>query len=182
MSSGIVAKRYARAFFEVASEKDQIDAIEQELQTIERAIDENPAFLQFLKHPQIEKQAKKKEFETVFKDKISETTLNFAHLLIDKNRVDVLVLAPRFFTELANEARGLVDAVVTSVRPLSEDEKAGLIQSFKRLLNKEIRIENELDDSIKGGLVVRIGDRLYDGSVAGKLNRLQQSFRQAQVR
>lgn len=182
MSSGIVAKRYAHAFFEVASEKNQVDAVEQELQTIERAIDENPAFLQFLKHPQITNEMKKKEIEAIFKDKISETTLNFTHLLIDKNRVDIIAMVPQFFTEKANELRGLVDAVVTSVRPLSEDEKAGLTQSFKRLLNKEIRIQNKLDDSIKGGVVVQIGDRLYDGSVAGRLNRLQQSFKQAQVR
>ncbi|RKD23066.1 ATP synthase F1 subunit delta [Ammoniphilus oxalaticus] len=182
MSSPIVAKRYAYAFFEVASEKNQVDAIEQELQLIKQAMDENPAFLQFLQHPQITKAEKKKEITTVFKDKISEITLDFFNLLIDKSREDIITFTPVFFTEKANEARGLVDAVVTSVEPLSEEQEAGIAQSFNRLLNKEIRIQNQLDPSIMGGVIVQIGDRLYDGSVAGRLNRLQQSFRQAQVR
>src|SRR5699024_4385742 len=165
--------------FEVASEKKQVDTVERELQVLKQAIDENPAFLRFLEHPHITKDMKKKEIETIFKDGISEITLNFFHLLIDKNRVDIMAVVPQFFVDRANELRGLVDAVVTSVKPLSEDEKEGLNQSFKRLLNKEIRIQNQVDESIKGGVVVRIGDRLYDGSVAGRLNRIQQSFKQA---
>lgn len=182
MSSGVVAKRYAYALFEVASENKQVDLVEQELQQIKQAIDDNPAFLQFLQHPQIAKETKKKEFQQIFEGQLSETTLNFVQLLIDKNREDAFALIPEFFTEKANEERGLVDAIVTSVQPLTEEQKEGLVQSFKRLLNKEIRIHNELNDSIMGGVVVQIGDRLYDGSVAGKLNRLQQSLKQAQVR
>lgn len=182
MSSGVVAKRYAYALFEVASERKQVDLVEIELQQIKQAIDENPAFLQFLQHPQIAKEVKKKEFQQVFGMIFSETTMNFMNLLIDKNREDAFALVPQFFTEKANEVRGLVDAIVTSVKPLSDEQKEGLVQSFKKLLNKDIRIHNELDNSIMGGVVVQIGDRLYDGSVAGKLNRLQQSLKQAQVR
>ncbi|MEW9671195.1 F0F1 ATP synthase subunit delta [Ammoniphilus sp. 3BR4] len=182
MSSGVVAKRYAYALFEVASEKKQIDLVEQELQQIKQAFDENPAFLQFLNHPQIDKETKKKELNNLFAGKASDTTVNFLNLLIEKNREEVLSLIPRYFIEKANEARGLVDAVVKTVKPLTEEQQQELVKSFKSLLNKEIRIETQLDDSIMGGVVVQIGDRLYDGSVAGKLNRLQQSLKQAQVR
>lgn len=182
MSNGLVAKRYAHAFFEVASEKNQVDKVEQELQLIKQTIDENPAFLRFLEHPQIATDVKKEEFATIFKGQLSQTTLNFFYLLIDKNREDAFDYIPKFFTEKANEARGLVDAVVTSVKPLTDDQKMALVNSFKQLLNKEVRIQNELNSSIMGGVVVQIGDRLYDGSVAGKLNRLQQSLKQAQVR
>ena len=182
MSNGVIAKRYAYAFFEVASEIKQVDAVEKEIELIKQAIDENPAFLQFLQHPQISKEDKKKEFAVIFKDQISETTLNFMNLLIDKNREELIAKVPQFFTEKANQARGVVDAVVTSVKPLSDEQKKSLAASFKQLLNKEIRIQNELNDSIMGGVVVQIGDRLYDGSVAGRLNRLQQSLKQAQVR
>jgi len=182
MSGSVVAKRYAFAFFEVASENNQVDAVEKELQLFKQTIEDNPAFLQFLQHPQISKEAKKQEFAVIFKDQISETTLNFLSLLIDKNREEIFTKVPKFFTEKANQARGLVDAVVTSVKPLSDEQKKDLTASFKQLLNKEIRIHNELNDSIMGGVVVQIGDRLYDGSVAGRLNRLQQSLKQAQVR
>lgn len=182
MSSGVVAKRYAHALFEVASERKKIDLVEEELQQIKKLFNDNPAFLQFLNHPQIDKEVKKKEINEIFGKNLSEITLNFINLLIDKKREDAFEFIPKFFTEKANEERGLVDAVVTSIMPLTDEQKQGLEQSFKKLLNKEIRIENRLSDSIMGGVVVQIGDRLYDGSVAGKINRLQQSLKQAQVR
>ncbi|WP_100523474.1 F0F1 ATP synthase subunit delta [Mycobacteroides abscessus] len=182
MSSAVVAKRYAHALFEVASEKQQIDLVEQELDQVKQLFDENPAFLQFLQHPQIADSAKKQEVKAIFEGKISEVTFNFLNLLIDKKREDLFPIIPKYFTEKANEARGLVDAVVTSVKPLTEEEKQGIVDSFKKLLNKEVRVTNQLDQSIMGGVVVQVGDRLYDGSVAGRLNRLQQSLKQAQVR
>lgn len=182
MSSALVAKRYAQALFEVASEKQQIDLVEQELDQVKQLFNDNPAFLQFLQHPQISGGAKKKEVNTIFQGKLSEVTINFLNLLIDKKREEIFPSIPQYFTEKANEARGLVDAVVISVKPLSEEEKQGIADSFKKLLNKEVRVTNQIDNAIMGGVVVQVGDRVYDGSIAGKLNRLQQSLKQAQVR
>jgi F-type H+-transporting ATPase subunit delta len=182
MSKGVVARRYASALFEVASDSKQIDLIEEELVQVGKVINDNPAFYQFLHHPQISKETKKEEFRLVFEGKLSETSLNFIDLLLDNNRLDALELIPEYFIEQANEARGLVDAIVTSVHKLSDEEKRGLEESFKKLLNKKIRVQNEVDSSIMGGVVVQIGDRLYDGSVQGKLNRFQQNLKQTQVR
>jgi len=182
MSKGVVAKRYALALFEVASTKQQINEVEQELQLITQILNDNPAFLQFLQHPQIAKEDKKKEFQKAFDGNISEIVMNFTGLLIDRNREDILTSVLSFFVEKANEERGLVDAVVTSVRQLTDEEQQGLANSFEKLLNKKIRIENKIDASIMGGVVVQIGDRLYDGSTKSKLHRIQQKIMQSQVR
>ncbi|RXT01119.1 F0F1 ATP synthase subunit delta [Ammoniphilus sp. CFH 90114] len=182
MSSALVAKRYAQALFEVASEKQQIDLVEQELDQVKQLFNDNPAFLQFLQHPQLAGETKKQEVKAIFEGKLSEITLNFLNLLIDKKREDIFAIIPQYFTDKANEARGLVDAVVVSVKELTEAEKQGIAESFKKLLNKEVRVTNQIDQTIMGGVVVQVGDRLYDGSVAGRLNRLQQSLKQAQVR
>lgn len=182
MSSTVVAKRYAQALFEVAAENNQIDKVEQELQLITEVLDANPDFLQFLKHPQIAVDVKKKEFSTVFEGKASEVTINFMYLLIDNKREDIFDFIPTFFVKSANEVRGFVDAVVTSVKPLTDEQKESIASSMNKVLNKKVRIQNKLDPSIMGGVVVQVGDRLYDGSVVGRLNRLQQSLKQAQVR
>jgi F-type H+-transporting ATPase subunit delta len=175
MSSGSVAKRYAKAFFEVAAEKGQLDTIEKELQGIQQVMVDNPVFLQLLHHPQIDKKVKKKEINTIFKGQISDITLDFINLLIDGDRGDILPSVTTQFVELANLERGIADALVTSVKPLTEAEIESIGTKFSEVVNKKIRIQNVVDPSIIGGIIVKIGDRLYDGSVIGKLNRFKQS-------
>jgi F-type H+-transporting ATPase subunit delta len=171
--SGTIAKRYAKALYQVASERGQLDQVEIELDTLEQLLAEHPAFLQLLQHPQLSKDVKKQQVEQIFGEQLSETMNTFIKLLIDRNREEILVPVSHFFTSFANQARGLADATVTSVKPLNENEQQNLSEHFGRLLNKQIRIHNQVNANIVGGVVVKIGDMLYDGSVAGKLNRFK---------
>jgi F-type H+-transporting ATPase subunit delta len=173
MSSGAVGKRYAKALFEVASDKQQLDLVEQDLMLIDQVLAQNPAFISFLQHPQLDKQLKKKEFNQVFEGQVSETVLTFMNLLIDSDREDAIEGITESYIRQANEARGLVDAKVVSMKPLTDEEKSNLSERFSQILNKKIRIHNEVDSSIIGGIIVQIGDRLYDGSVRGKLHRFK---------
>ncbi|MDE1399021.1 ATP synthase F1 subunit delta, partial [Bacillus licheniformis] len=84
-------------------------------------------------------------------------------------------------TELSNEARGIADATVTTAKPLTEAEVQKIAEQFGQKLNKKLRVTTKVDPSIIGGMIVRIGDRLYDGSIKGKLARFTQQIKQAQV-
>lgn len=99
--------------------------------------------------------------------------LNFMNLLIDRHRENELDAILAYYTRLANQERGMEDALVTTVQPLSEEESESLKQHFGKLTDKKIRIQNVVDPSILGGMIVQIGDRLFDGSVAGKLERFK---------
>lgn len=173
MSSPAVAKRYAKALFEVALERDQLDAIEVELQSIHQVLVDHPSFLKLLYHPQIDNKVKKEEFNSIFAGKVSETMITFMNLLIDRNREDALEYISEYYVRLANKERGLEDALVTSLKALTDVEKQGLASHFGQLINKKIRIHNLVDPSILGGVIVKIGDQLFDGSVVGKLNRFK---------
>lgn len=173
MSSAVAGRRYAKALYEIARDQDQLSAIEAELQQVEQVFADNPSFLKFLHHPKIEKHVKKEQITAIFKDFVSPTMLRFLHLLIEQNREDALEAVFEHYVYFANRERGLADAYVTSTKPLSDDEKQGLADHFSKLVNKQIRIHNHVDPSILGGIIVKIGDRLFDGSVAGKLHRFK---------
>ncbi|HJV46089.1 MAG TPA: F0F1 ATP synthase subunit delta [Bacillota bacterium] len=180
--SATVAKRYARALFEVAQEMKSIDLIEQELKVLVEALNTNADLEQILSHPQISVENKKQMMDALLGEAATVQTKNFIHLLIQRHRESQLGEIVEAYIELANQARGYADAVVTTAKALTEDELNKLAAGFGNMLKKTLRVQSVVDPSILGGVVVRIGDRLYDGSIAGKLQRFQQNLKQAQVR
>ncbi|QQE74218.1 F0F1 ATP synthase subunit delta [Brevibacillus composti] len=167
--SGAVGKRYARALFEIASERGVIDQVEADLGAVVQAIEQNADLSKILLHPHIAADAKTKLVDDLFKNHISAEVYNFLAVLIEKGRETEIALIQQAFVKLANEARGIADAVVTSALPLSEEEQTELAEKFSQRINKKLRLTNVVDPSILGGIVVRIGDRLYDGSIKTKL-------------
>ncbi|USG65409.1 F0F1 ATP synthase subunit delta [Brevibacillus ruminantium] len=167
--SGGVGKRYARALFEVASERGKIDQVEADLGAVVQAVEQNADLSKILLHPHIAAGAKQSLVDDLFKSHISEEVHNFLTVLIENGREAQVALIHQAFVKLANEARGIADAVVTSAHPLSAEEQAELADKFGQRLNKKLRVTNVVDASILGGIVIQIGDRLYDGSMKTKL-------------
>jgi len=181
MSGGtIVAKRYARALFDVAREQNLVAQVEEELRSVLAVIRDNPDFGKLLQHPNIASAAKVEMIKEVFGDQLSETVFNTLCLLLERRREDALSYVLDAFVAIANEALGQANAVVTSPTALSDKEKEEITAQFGKLVGKKIRIENVIDASLIGGVQVQIGDRLFDGSLSGKLTRLQNSFSKAQ--
>jgi F-type H+-transporting ATPase subunit delta len=176
-----VAKRYARALYEIASEKQAVDTTENELIEITDLIKQSDELNMLLTHPKVSAQEKKEMVNNLFAGKVSETTLNFLNLLLDRGREDELNDIVKNFTELSNEARGYADATVITAKPLTESEVQKVAEQFGQKVNKKLRVSAKVDPSIIGGMIVRIGDRLYDGSIKGKLARFTQQIKQAQV-
>jgi len=94
--------------------------------------------------------------------------------LIDKRRYDILPEVPECYKELVDSHRGIVSVQVRSAVPLTEEEKERLSEVLARSLRKQVRLETNVDPSLIGGVMLRIGDRLLDGSVKGQLNLLRQ--------
>ncbi|MGD8190350.1 F0F1 ATP synthase subunit delta [Brevibacillus ginsengisoli] len=164
-----VAKRYARALFEVAKERGLIDQIETELKTFVEAVNQNAELTKILMHPHIDSEAKKGLLKDVFGSQFAVETMNFIGVLIDNGRESNLTEILASYVAVANEERGIADATVTTAKPLTQEEATELADRFGKLLNKTIRIQAVVDPAIMGGVVVKIGDRLYDGSIKSKL-------------
>ncbi|MBD8069501.1 F0F1 ATP synthase subunit delta [Bacillus sp. PS06] len=176
MSNGVVAKRYALALFQLAKEQQTLDQIEAELRVVKQVFTTNKELMVFLTSPKIQADTKKAALKEAFAS-ASNTVLNTLFLLVDRHRTTVITEVVDQFIEQANEERGVAEAKVYSVRPLTDTEKAGISAMFAKNIGKAaLRIENIVDKSLIGGVKIRIGNRIYDGSVNGKLERLERDL------
>lgn len=176
-----VAKRYAKALFEVANERNESARVESELHIIVDSLGENPDFNLLLHHPNIDQSRKVELLRTLFENKISEALFSTLVLLLKKGRESILTDLSRSYTQIANEALGQASASVYTAFPLTEDEERQIAVSFSKLTGKKIKVESSTDPGLIGGIKVRIGDRLYDGSLSGKLDRLEKNLMQSKA-
>ncbi|PLS18336.1 F0F1 ATP synthase subunit delta [Bacillus sp. M6-12] len=176
MSDISVAKRYAVALFQIAKEQNLFDQIEEDLRAVKEVFKTNGELLEFLKHPKVTNEAKKQLIEDTFIN-ISDPVKNTLKLMTDRHRTDVIVQMAVDFIELANEEKSVADAQVYTVRPLSDSERDAVSSSFAAKVGKStLRIENIVDRGLLGGIKLRIGNRIFDGSVSGKLERLEREL------
>jgi F-type H+-transporting ATPase subunit delta len=174
--STVVAKRYAKALFELAQEQNLVAETETQLQLLVNAIEQNADFRAFLAAPGIPAATKIEALKQSFAGQLLPIVLNTVGLLIERGRQGELSAVLDAYLQVAGVALGRADAVVTSAQPLTLGEKDKLAKKFGALLGKTIRVHNTVDASLLGGLTVRIGDTLYDGSLRGKLERLDKAL------
>jgi F-type H+-transporting ATPase subunit delta len=177
----VVAKRYARALFELAQEQNKIAAVEEELKAVVSVFQDNTDYEKLIKHPGLGADSKAALLKNVFEGKISDITFNTLLLLVEKGREDLLDALVTYFVTIASDALGQAQAIVYTPVELSESELGHIAASFSSLTGKQIRVVSVLDKSLLGGIKVRIGDRLYDGSLSGKLERLEKTLNQTQA-
>lgn len=175
MSKLASAKRYAKALLEVAKEHNAVTTIKEELGSLVEALRTHKEMQMLLSHPQVELEDKKTMLTGALKDG-NPQLINFLKLLVDKGREAYIVSIYEAFVELVNEAEGVVEATITSATLLDPATINEIVATFSKQLGKQVRAKNNVDSALLGGVVVRIGDRLYDGSVKGKLNRLSKSL------
>ena len=162
-------KRYALALYQVAEEKGKVDEYIQDLREICDLIDNNKEFYEVVKHPQISTRNKKKTFINIFKGKIDEELLSFLLILIEKDRILYLREKLKQMELIDLEKKNTMLAIVKSAVPLVESEVEALKEKLEEKYNKKIIMESEIDKSILGGLYVRVGNDVIDGTVKSKI-------------
>lgn len=170
-----VGKRYARALFELAVERGQEDAISEELRAAAAAMSE-PEAADFFRHPSIGVEQKLGVLDQALAGRVSEPVLHTLHLLIRRGRMAALDVLVSHFESLSDERAGRVTAVVTTPLPLTDQQAADIAAHYAELTGKQVRVHNEIDKALLGGMQVRIGDRLYDASLSTKLARLKKQL------
>ena len=169
-----VARRYAAALFQFALETGQVDAVVGDLERVLELMRGFPELAAAVRRPSVPASVKKRLLDELLADEVQPITLDFLKLLIDKRRYDILPEVPECYKELADSHRGIVSVQVRSAVPLTEEEKERLSEVLARSLRKQVRLKTNVDPSLIGGVMLRIGDRLLDGSVKGQLNLLRQ--------
>lgn len=173
----VVAGRYAKAMYEIAAEEGRTLEIENELRILVVVLNDDQLVKQFIDSPNVSETEKWKVLAAGLEEKVSKPVVSLAKLIIERGRVEILPELLNSYIKITSDALGLANATVYTTYSLNEQEKENVATEFGALLNKKIRVINEIDSELLGGMKVRIGDTLYDGSLAGKLERLEKSFR-----
>ncbi len=174
----LVSKTYARALFELAVEGQMVDQILAEYEFVKDSFDKFPEFLEIIKSPKLSHDEKKNIITETFGDKISETLTSFFKILIDKKRSDVIRDVYNDFVVMVDDKKGLVVAKVESVIPLAANEIEVLVTKLNKVTGKTVTIDNVINPDIMGGLVVKVGDKVVDGSVKRKLENMRHELAQ----
>jgi len=169
-----VAKRYAAALFDVAKRDGIVDAIAEDLMAIERLLKESVRLREIFVQPLVTEDRKIEMISHVFGDRITATSLNFLKLLIRKRRVNLIDETIDEFRDLLSEHLNIVSATASTAVPLTADQVKRLTKSLETLTQKTVNLTTEVDADMIGGVVVRIGDYVIDGSVRSQLHRLEQ--------
>ena len=168
-----IAKPYAQALYDAAVEQDALDRIVGDANQIISLAQDSEDFEGFLTNPILSPQFKSEMFQQLLSETIHPLTLNFLLLLASKQRERFLVAILQAFLELVDLKAGRVVAQVTSAVPLSDAQQADLVQQLSDYSGAEVRLELSEDSTIRGGIIVRLGDTVFDGSVATQLQRLK---------
>lgn len=175
MKEELILQKYARALFEVADEQNALDDVDKGLRRIDASFKEVPQLADFLTSPQVDWKNKVELSNTLTRD-LSPYIANFINLVLQKERQFILPnLAGEFQRLLAMRARRK-EAVVTTVIPLPETERKLLEDKLKKIFAEDFVLENKLDPEIIGGLRIKIGHTVIDGSVKRKLEELRHSL------
>lgn len=166
-------RRYALALYQVAEEQGKVEEYMQDLREICDLIDNNADFHEVIKHPQISTTKKKKLFTNVFKDNIDEELLSFLLILIEKDRILYLKEKLNEMEKIHLERNNTVIAKVKSVIPLTKNQVNKLKGNLEKKYDKNIILEQEIDKSIIGGLYVRVGNDVIDGTIKLKLDEMK---------
>ncbi len=169
-----ISKRYARAFFEIAEEEKKLEQYYNELHQFSSVIAQNKDLGGFLANPIFEQESKKKVLEQIIgKLSLSPMTINFLKLLIDKKRIDVLPDIETCYRHLMDETLQTVRVTVKTAFELTPDMQSYIASSLKKMTGKSVDVTVENDKNLLGGIVIGVGDTLYDGSIKNQLNNMR---------
>ncbi len=167
-----LSSSYARALLDLAVERGQEDEVLEETQSFLALLGDDPAFGTFVETPSIDAKDKNRVLDKVFRSKVTDTFLDTIQLVIHKGRQlftrDIL----EEYGTLYDEKAGRVHAEVVSAVALSEDEQSTVTSALSEKLDKTIILENKVDPGILGGLVLRFGDLVVDGSARTQLRKV----------
>jgi F-type H+-transporting ATPase subunit delta len=176
MSDIVVAKRYAKALFEIAKEQDKIAQYEAELKLIVDAMSESEELRNVIGHPSIGLGKKTDLIDNIFKSKVSEHVLQMLKLLVSRRRQDILSFMLVDYVQISNDALGQEQAFVYTPFAITDAQQQEIAAEFSKITGKTVRVECVIEPSLLGGIQVRIGNRVYDASFSGKLERLRKSM------
>ena len=169
------ARRYAQALFLIAEEKGDQDQWLAALEVLASS-SRNPDFIAFIDSPKIENVKKIEVLKEAFSKSISDLALNLVSLLATRNYVASLSSIADAFQELVDSEKGVERAEIVSAVKLTDGQEKDVVDKLTQMVGKELSVTTYVDESILGGYLARVGDRLLDGSVKTQLEDMRREL------
>ncbi|HYH91537.1 MAG TPA: ATP synthase F1 subunit delta [Candidatus Saccharimonadales bacterium] len=166
------ARRYAEAAFQVAMRDDTLETWRSDLDTAASVAADERA-LTVLANPSVPAERRSAMLTQLLGGRISQPVQNLIQLLLRRGRIEELPRVAAEFRRLDDERQGITHATATTAATLTPDEVQALTTRLEETTGGRIALDVQVDPSLLGGLIVRVGDRLIDGSVRGRLERLR---------
>ena len=166
---------YARALLAAAISSESVEeVIEQARALCHDLLVNTPQIRQLLESPRISHKEKKDILNKAFKNQMDTTLLNFLKVLSRHGRMDCLFAIERSLRDQYNSMQNRIEVQLTSATPLDDETRSSITSQLSSSLDKQVELVVDVNPELIGGTIVRIGDTVYDGSVANRLARISQ--------
>jgi F-type H+-transporting ATPase subunit delta len=166
-------RRYAEAVFQLATRDNALDAYGEGLDAAASML-ERDNVLDVLRNPARPLRQRIEVVDGLLASRVPEPILKLVGLLVERGRIDRLSNVAAEYHRMLNQQNGVVEAVAKTAMPLTDDETAALQKRVAGMTGRTVDLRIEVDESLIGGITVRVGDTLYDASVRGRLERLRE--------
>jgi F-type H+-transporting ATPase subunit delta len=167
---------YAQSLLDLANERQQTEQIGQELSGLRQIVDENPSFREVLTNPSISHDERAGLLDKVFRHNVSELLFNTLGVLNQKNRLGLISQIAQGYDDLLDQQLGKVEVDLTVAQKLTPGQLETARQKVGQALGREAVVHQYVDDSVLGGMVLRVGDKLIDASVRYQLQAMKEQL------
>lgn len=182
MTDARVARRYARALLSLASEENRHEQFGDEIEAVERALQQNRDLHAILEDPGYSPAQRRGAIDALASAlRLSPTVVSFLRLLLDRQRIGDMAAIVRSYRGMLDQQVGRVRATVTSARPLAEDEISRLREAIAAITRRTIVLETRTDPALIGGVVTQVGATMLDGSLRTQLDRMREELKRAPI-
>jgi len=177
----LIAKRYADALFEVSQELNKIQPIQNELQFIAACLKEYPEVDLLLKSPLVQLQEKKDIFTQIFNQQVSKEVMNFLFILLDKRRQGYIKAIIEEFKVMADAVRNEAEAIAYTAETMTQSDVLELQAKLSATSGKKVKLKNVVNKDIVGGVLIKLGDKVIDGTIKSRLEQMKNQLTQILV-
>jgi len=175
MARSVSARRYAQAVYQLAKEKNEVENWLDDLAVLAASV-RDEVFITFANSPKVENEKKSAVIKEAFAETVGELAVNLVSLLASRGAVDDLPAIAEAFREFVDTDRGLERAEIVSAVELTADQQKNISDTLSVLIGKELTVVTRVDESLLGGFVARVGDRLIDGSIRTRFEDMRREL------
>lgn len=176
MAETKISSRYALSFLRIAIDKNILENTASDMEMMLNAFEDSRELRRAIESPVIRSEVKETILSEIFSGKVDDESMKFIKFIVSKGRESLLPSIAKRYLELRDEHLGIVQASVFSAFELSGEQKNQLKKRFETSLGKKVIFSYQIDNSLLGGFVAKLGDTIYDASVKHQLNLLKKHF------